>query len=426
VYFRNLTFFRFPAHISRLIGDLEEALDGTLALCALKPVGPMELASRGFVPPLGGDSIGLAHTVGSCIWMTLGGEDRILPSAAVNAELAKRVKIWESKTMQRAGGKLRRQLKQDLIAELLPRTLVKPSRVNAYLDLARGLLVVDSASRKQAEAVASELRRALGSFPALPLNAESSPRSVLTTWLWHGVHSGLPQAFCLGDECQLRDPVEGGAVVRCQHQELISDEVVQHLEAGKQVERLGLSRTDACSFILGEDLVVRKFKLGDTVLDRLDGMEREDVVAELSARFALLTGEVGELFDALNAVLSFSVPDSAAPAPSAAAINLRRMAEEDGGSMSVTISGHSPLMDAVGADLSAAGIPVTFSSEDEQDPLYGDAVQCVRANNRASISTVQRVLKIGYNRAARLVEAMEAAGVVSAQDFKGDRKVLPA
>lgn len=60
----------------------------------------------------------------------------------------------------------------------------------------------------------------------------------------------------------------------------------------------------------------------------------------------------------------------------------------------------------------------------EQDPLYDQAVQVVIESRRASVSGVQRRLKIGYNRAARIVEAMEAAGVVSAMQGNGSREVL--
>ena len=60
----------------------------------------------------------------------------------------------------------------------------------------------------------------------------------------------------------------------------------------------------------------------------------------------------------------------------------------------------------------------------EQDPLYDDAVRIVTESRRASISSVQRRLRIGYNRAARIVEEMEKAGVVSAQESNGNREVL--
>jgi S-DNA-T family DNA segregation ATPase FtsK/SpoIIIE len=60
----------------------------------------------------------------------------------------------------------------------------------------------------------------------------------------------------------------------------------------------------------------------------------------------------------------------------------------------------------------------------ESDPLYDQAVEVVLKNRRASISLVQRHLRIGYNRSARLIEAMEKAGLVSAMDGRGGREVL--
>jgi S-DNA-T family DNA segregation ATPase FtsK/SpoIIIE len=60
----------------------------------------------------------------------------------------------------------------------------------------------------------------------------------------------------------------------------------------------------------------------------------------------------------------------------------------------------------------------------EKDPLYDQAVEIVLKNRKASISLVQRHLKIGYNRAARLVEDMENAGLVSAMSTSGQREIL--
>jgi S-DNA-T family DNA segregation ATPase FtsK/SpoIIIE len=60
----------------------------------------------------------------------------------------------------------------------------------------------------------------------------------------------------------------------------------------------------------------------------------------------------------------------------------------------------------------------------EKDPLYDQAVQVVLQNKRASISLVQRHLRIGYNRAARLLEDMEKAGLVSAMGGSGNREIL--
>ena len=60
----------------------------------------------------------------------------------------------------------------------------------------------------------------------------------------------------------------------------------------------------------------------------------------------------------------------------------------------------------------------------ETDPLYDEAVAFVIRSRRASISSVQRQLRIGYNRAARLVEEMETAGILSAMSANGSREIL--
>lgn len=72
----------------------------------------------------------------------------------------------------------------------------------------------------------------------------------------------------------------------------------------------------------------------------------------------------------------------------------------------------------------AAGNVTVNDPSDGPDPMYDQAAELVRKDRKASISYVQRKLLIGYNRAARLLEAMEKAGVVSAMNAGGAREVL--
>ena len=67
---------------------------------------------------------------------------------------------------------------------------------------------------------------------------------------------------------------------------------------------------------------------------------------------------------------------------------------------------------------------VTGFADAESDPLYDQAVEVILKNRRASISSVQRHLRIGYNRAARLLEQMEQSGLVSAMQSNGNREIL--
>ena len=108
------------------------------------------------------------------------------------------------------------------------------------------------------------------------------------------------------DECELRDPVDGGAVVRCTKHELQNDEIRKHLEAGKQASRLALVLDDHVSFVLGEDLVVRKLKFLDGVVDQLDDSARDSLHAELDTRYALMSAELKRLFAVLEKALKLS------------------------------------------------------------------------------------------------------------------------
>jgi recombination associated protein RdgC len=300
MFFRNLTLFRFPTSLD--LSDLEQHL----AACALKPVGPLELSSRGFVPPFGQHGEALSHGIHDALWLTVGGEDKLLPGAVVNDLLQKKLAALEEKEGRKPGGRTRKRIKDELITELLPRAFVHPVRSDALLDTTLGVVAVDTSSRKNAESAVSEIRRALGSFPALPLNAEVAPRAILTGWI---AGDPLPDGLSLGDECELRDPTDSGAVVKIQRMELVGEEVNKHLEAGKQVTRLALVLDDHVSFVLGEDLVVRKFKLLDGAVDQLESSDRDDVAAELDARFALMAGEFKRLFNVLEKAFKLSKAD---------------------------------------------------------------------------------------------------------------------
>ncbi|MBF0803690.1 MULTISPECIES: DNA translocase FtsK [unclassified Neisseria] len=82
------------------------------------------------------------------------------------------------------------------------------------------------------------------------------------------------------------------------------------------------------------------------------------------------------------------------------------------------------LTSGVGSDDLFSNANGQRSGEEELDPMYDDAVACVVKTRKATISSVQRHLRIGYNRAARLIDRMEADGIVSAPEANGNRTVL--
>lgn len=302
---RNLTLFRFPVSLD--LSDLEQRL----ADAVLKPVGALALSSFGFVPPLGSHGEAFVHTLGRSTWITVGGEERLLPGAVVNDLLQKKLAVIEEQEGRKPGGRARKRIKDELVTELLPRAFVRPSRCDALIDTQLGVMAVDTSSRKRAECVVSEVRRALGSFPALPLYADVFPRAVLTGWI---AGDTLPDGLLLGDECELRDPADPGVVVKIKHLDLQGAEIAKHLETGKQCARLALCLDGRVSFVLGEDLIIRKFKLLADAIDQLGPEESEDITAELHALFVLFSGEFRRLFAVLETAFRISRADEVASA----------------------------------------------------------------------------------------------------------------
>jgi recombination associated protein RdgC len=118
-----------------------------------------------------------------------------------------------------------------------------------------------------------------------------------------------PAGLVLGDECELRDPAESGAVVRCRRQDLETDEVREHLKSGKQAFALGLTFEERLSFTLGEDLAVRKLRFLDVVQDELETSGRDAEAGDIDATFALMTLELERLLQKLEEWFGLPRPD---------------------------------------------------------------------------------------------------------------------
>ncbi len=302
MFFRNLTLFRYPTSINDSFEEIEDKLrDHTL-----KPVGPLELSSRGFISPIGRGEQALSHRVAEALLLTLGSEDKLLPGSVVTAKVAEKLDHIRESEGRNPGGRERKRIKDEVLADLLPRAFARPSRCSGYLDLGLGWCVIDTSSRKAAETFVTAIREALGSFPAVPVNAETSPRALMTSWI---DGEPMPDGLVLGDECELRDPVDSGAVIKASRQELSADEIREHLACGKQAFRVALTFEDRISFVLCEDVSIRKLKFLEASTEALEQGERDTQRDEVDAVFALMSLELRRLLQRLEEVLGLSRAD---------------------------------------------------------------------------------------------------------------------
>jgi recombination associated protein RdgC len=293
MFFRNLTLFRMFPDVCADLARLPEVA----AHHRLRQVGPLEVGTIGFVPPVGRihDEAELIRNMPGegILTFAIGAEEKLLPAAVVNDELQHRVQKIAEEEGRKPGRRERQRIKEDILTEFLRRAFVRSARVTGYADTTAGWLVLDTASRKTAENVLTRIREALGSFPALPLAPEESPRVIMTDWL----ASGLPEGFELGDECELRDPSDArGAVVVVRRDDINSDEVHAHLASGKIISKMALIYKGRVSFVLGEDLTVRKLNFLDVVHDELvSDLGEADALAHADGTLAIQAKELGGL-----------------------------------------------------------------------------------------------------------------------------------
>jgi recombination associated protein RdgC len=280
-----------------------EGLENRLAERLFRPCGPLETASLGWAPALGGQTQALVHAGNGCLYLCARRQERLLPSAVVAEAVDERVAEVEDREARSVGRKERRHLREEILVDMLPRAFTRSRRIRAYLDLVAGWMVVDAASEKAAEELLELLRETLDSFRVRPPRPEHSPTVLMTAWVTQG---DAPGGLDLEDECELRDPSDERSLVRCRGQDLASEEIATHLRAGKEAIKLALTWKEHLSFILQEDLSLKRLRFSDALLDEALEPDVEDEAARFDAEFAIMAIELRGLIGRLNEVFGMA------------------------------------------------------------------------------------------------------------------------
>lgn len=302
--FKNVRLFKLddPSVI------VPEVLEEKLAERRFRPCGPLETSTMGWAPPLGDSTSALAHTAGDCLLVCARRQERLLPSSVVAESVDERALEIEEREARSVGRKERRQLREQVLVELLPRAFTRSRRVSAYLDMQAGWMLVDAASGKAAEEVVELLRETIGSLPVHPPRPSQSPEALMTRWVTEG---DVPAGIELGDECELRDARDDRSVVRCRGQDLGGEEISTHLRAGKQVVKLALEWQERLACVLQDDLSIKRLRFADDLIDEAVDNELEDEAARFDAEFVIMTHELRGLLARIEELFGLNVGNSA-------------------------------------------------------------------------------------------------------------------
>lgn len=292
MWFKNLYLLRLGDDFS----VTPEALQEALATKPFMECGKEQKESTGWVSPFGRDNPQLIHVADGYLLLTLAHQERLLPASVIREELDVRVAEIEEKEQRKVAKREKQDLRDEVEFSLLPKAFTRTRQMDAWLDQRHGWMVINTASSMQGERLTHQLRSVLGSLPVTVPKPEQNPAVLMTSWLATGE---LPKPFALGDECELHSQDEEKSVASFKRHDLTSEEVSSNLARGKMVSKLGLVWDEKISFILTDELQVRRVKFLDVLADDLKDADPESAEEKLDIEFSLMTGEVSRLLQDL-------------------------------------------------------------------------------------------------------------------------------
>ncbi|WP_441002647.1 recombination-associated protein RdgC [Pseudocolwellia agarivorans] len=302
MWFKNLYFFAFTRPFEWSEQDIETQLSEHL----FTPCASTEQSHFGWVNALGKHGDTIVHGVNKNFLLCARKEEKILPAPVIKDQLEAKIAAHEVEHSRSATKKEKEQFKEDIIFELLPRAFSRVTDTHAYINPEHNIIVINTGSRGKAEDFLALLRKALGTLPVTSVSPEKAPDEIMTDWV-SGTELG--DNFNLGMEAEFNALGDDGAVVRVKNQDLASDEIKAHLDADKYVVKLALEWDDAISFILCDDLAIKRLKFFDVLQEQNDDIDSDDIIAKLDADFSLMAGEINRLIDDLLAEFSVKTQD---------------------------------------------------------------------------------------------------------------------
>lgn len=395
MWFKNLAIHRLH-NFTLTAAQVEAALQKH----AFHPGTSLEVQTTGFAAPRGE---GLVHAVAGNFLIALQTQKKLLPTSVVNDVVRARAAEVEEQQGFKPGRKQLKELKEQVIEEMLPRAFSVNSTTRAWIDAANGWLVIDAGSSSKADEMRGMLFKAIDPLAMTNVYVNLSPVAAMTEWL---ASDTAPASFTVDQDIELQSQSESKATVRYTRHPLDPEDLRRHIAAGKRTTRLAMTWNDRISFVLTDSLAIKRVAALDVLKEA--AAQDQGEAERFDSDFVLMAGELHlMLTDLVEALGGERDPEQAGDLVERAAAQARREEQE---------AGH--------AAPSGAGNDAPYPSE--PDPLYDQALQLVRAHNRASVSLVQRHLRVGYNRAARLLDEMEANGVISAMGAAGERTLIAA
>ncbi|NYT36940.1 recombination-associated protein RdgC [Allopusillimonas soli] len=289
MWFKNLRLYRLAPSWKCTTETLETAL----ARQAFQPGGSRDMQSLGWVAPR--EDSGLAYTLDGQFLIALRAEKKLLPTTVINQFARAKAQELEEQQGFKPGRRQMKEIKEQVTDDLLPKAFSIYRDTRVWLDTRRHWLVIDAAAAAKSDEVLGMLAKSLESLPVSPLHVAQSPAAAMTNWL---IGDEAPSGFTIDQDTELRSTSDSGAAVRYVRQSVELDDVRRHVQSGKQCTRLALTWADRVSFVLTENLDIKRVAPLDVLKENPDNAGRNEA-EQFDADFTLMTGELGNMIEAL-------------------------------------------------------------------------------------------------------------------------------
>lgn len=360
-----------------------------LAEIPFEPVGEVFRSRAGFVAnAVTGE---LVTPIEGGFSFTVRLDEKILPGAAVRRAVAEAIQAHAEElelTVEELDEDTIGEITEATMTKLIANALVKTTIVNCFYSSTDNFLIIPTTGKPLAQTVVALLIKAVGSVKTSTIHV-SDIKGGLTSrlgWFLDGNEDAF-DGFKLGDTCNMKNKGDKAnfSMLDLTH---ARQGLQEALNGEMQVELMELVH-EGVSFKLTNDFKLRAINFHGELTEEEED-QREDADAAFMWRLEAATQllQLVATIKALCDLFEYKRPE---------------------------------LVEAVIPAKESDAVP---DDSGEEDALYPEAVAFVRESRRASISAVQRKLKIGYNRAARMIERMELEGIVTQMNTNGSREVI--
>ncbi|MCX8662665.1 recombination-associated protein RdgC [Gilliamella sp. B2911] len=283
----------------------KQTIENALKSALFSPCGNLDTTKMGWVSPYDDNNLDdFIIDMQGHLLLKIKKETKILPAPVIKQALNEKIDKQEKALSRKLSKNEKATLKDEVMIDLMPRAFSKYNYYWLWIDIENKRIIIDCSSFKLAEDILAILRKELGALALTPLSIEKPLEKIMTTWVREKL--SFPP-FILGDEAELKDPLEGNGIISCKNQDITSDEMLVHLDSGKWVTKLKIIDERGINFIINPDLTLKRIKFDSVILDENEDIGSDEFDKRLEADFYImantLSNSINDLYIIINKIV---------------------------------------------------------------------------------------------------------------------------